>query len=469
MVAMAYAHTIRGERFVFRGLRELFAKANEAKSGDALAGIAAVSERERVAAKCVLADVTLGEIVEQPLIDPDRDDVTQLILNTHDTEKFRPLRSLTVGAFREVLLEDAADETRLHDLRRAITPEIAAAVAKLMSNKDLIVAASKIRNITRCRNTMGERGVLGIRIQPNHPTDDLGGILLAAADGLLFGCGDAVLGVNPAAESVETVAGILQVLDQLIALLEAPTQACCLAHITTQLACLERGLPIDLLFQSIAGTQSANASFGVTLSLLREGRERVREHHRGRDVAWVGDQVMYFETGQGSALSAEAHHGVDQLTLEARAYGVARTLDPFLVNSVVGFIGPEYLYDERQIIRAGLEDHFMGKLLGLPMGCDVCYTNHAAADQNSVDNLMILLAAAGCNYFMGVPCADDVMLNYQSTSYHDAAAVRKLLDLKPAPEFATWLEERGIFRDGELALPSEPGRERLLKAVKALL
>ncbi len=469
MVAMAFAHTIRGERFVFCDLRELFAKANEAKSGDALAGIAAVSERERVAAKCALADATLREIVEQPLIDPEDDDVTQLILNTHDREKFRPLESMSVGEFREFLLDDGTDEARLRELRWAITPEIAAAVAKLMSNKDLIVAASKIRNITRCRNTMGERGVLGIRIQPNHPADDLGGILLAAADGLLFGCGDAVIGVNPATESVETVAGILSTLDRLIELLHVPTQACCLAHITTQLVCLERGLPIDLLFQSIAGTQAANSSFGVSLTQLREGRERVLEHHRKRDVAWLGEQVMYFETGQGSALSAEAHHGIDQLTLEARAYGVARTLDPFLVNSVVGFIGPEYLYDERQIIRAGLEDHFMGKLLGLPMGCDVCYTNHAAADQNSADNLMILLAAAGCNYFMGVPCADDVMLNYQSTSYHDALGVRRLLGLKPAPEFAKWLEERGIFREGDLALPSQAGRERLLGELKSLL
>src|SRR5262249_13493885 len=298
------------------------------------------------------------------------------------------------------------------------------------------------------------RGAFGVRIQPIHPRDDLGGILLSAADGLLYGCGDAVIGVNPAAESVEVAASILRALDLLIETLGIPTQACCLAHITTQLGALDRGAPVDLLVQSVAGTPAANASFGIDLSLLREGRERVLEHHRGRDVAWVGDQVMYFETGQGSALSAGAHRGVDQLTLEARAYGVARAFGPFLVNSVVGFIGPEYLYDERQIVRAGLEDHFMGKLLGLPMGVDVCYTNHAAADQNSADNLMLLLAAAGCNYFMGVPCADDVMLNYQSTSYHDAAGVRQVFGLKPAPEFLAWLEERGIFRGGELALPS---------------
>jgi ethanolamine ammonia-lyase large subunit len=311
--------------------------------------------------------------------------------------------------------------------------------------------------------------VLGVRVQPNHPADDLGGILLATVDGLLYGCGDAVLGVNPAAESVESVAAILRGLNRLIETYRVPTQACCLAHITTQLASLERGAPVDLLFQSIAGTQAANASFGVSLSLLREGRERVRESHRQREVAWIGDDVMYFETGEGSALSADAHHGVDQLTLEARAYGVARAFGPFLVNSVVGFIGPEYLYDERQITRAGLEDHFMGKLLGLPMGVDVCYTNHAAADQNSADNLLLLLAMAGCNYFMGVPCADDVMLNYQSTSYHDAAGVRQLLGLRPAPEFLAWLEARGLFRDGCLIRGDDANRQSLLPGIEKLL
>lgn len=466
---MPYTATIRSERFAFPDLRDLFAKANEEKSGDRLAGIAARTERERVAAKLALAEVTLGEIVDNPPIDPDRDDVSRLILDTLDRARFQSIRGLTVGEFREHLLDDAMGEAELHDLRWAVTPEVAAAVAKLMSNKDLILAAGKIRNISRCRNTMGQRGVLGIRVQPNHPTDDLGGILLATVDGLLFGCGDAVIGVNPATESVDTVAAILRGLDRLIEALAVPTQACCLAHISTQLACLERGVPIDLLFQSIAGTQAANASFGVSLSQLREGRERVRESHKQRPVAWVGDNVMYFETGQGSALSADAHHGVDQLTLEARAYGVARTLDPFLVNSVVGFIGPEYLYDERQIIRAGLEDHFLGKLLGLPMGCDVCYTNHAAADQNSADNLLMLLAAAGCNYFMGVPCADDVMLNYQSTSYHDAAVVRKVFGLKAAPEFAAWLEERGVFRGGELIRDDVSHRQRLLQRLESVL
>ncbi len=366
------------------------------------------------------------------------------------------MRSLTVGEFREWILDDATTESMLAAVRPGLIPELAAAVAKLMSNKDLVLAASKVRVVTRCRNTMGQRGVLGIRIQPNHPSDDIGGILLSAADGLLYGCGDAVIGVNPAAESVEVAAAILRALDRLIEALAIPTQACCLAHITTQLACLDRGVPVDLLFQSIAGTEAANASFGINLALLREGQERVLEHHRSRDVAWVGDQAMYFETGQGSALSAGAHHGVDQLTLEARAYGVARAFDPFLVNSVVGFIGPEYLFDERQIIRAGLEDHFMGKLLGLPMGVDVCYTNHAAADQNSADNLLLLLAAAGCNYFMGVPCADDVMLNYQSTSFHDALAVRRLFGLRPAPEFASWLDAQAWWAG--LAAPRQEER-----------
>ncbi|HTP44891.1 MAG TPA: ethanolamine ammonia-lyase subunit EutB, partial [Candidatus Acidoferrum sp.] len=341
--------------------------------------------------------------------------------------------------------------------------------AKIMSNKDLVIAAAKIRNVTRCRNTMGERGVLGIRTQPNHPVDDVGGILLAAFEGLLYGCGDAVIGVNPATDSVNAVKSILNGLARLVEAYKIPTQTCCLAHITTQLAAMEQGAPVDLLFQSIAGTEEANRSFGITLETLREGRERVLEHHRRRDVEWKGQNAMYFETGQGSALSAEAHHGVDQLTLEARAYGVARVFDPFLVNSVVGFIGPEYLYDERQIIRAGLEDHFMGKLLGLPMGCDVCYTNHAAADQNSADNLLLLLAAAGCNYFMGVPCSDDVMLNYQSTSYHDALAVRRLFGLRPAPEFLRWLEEAGIYRDGEPAMLDAPARRQLMRGLEASL
>lgn len=462
------------ERFNFSDLRELFAKANEEKSGDQLAGIAARSERERVAAKRKLADLTLSEIVRQPLIDPSEDNVTRLILEEFDQETFRAVASMTVGEFREFLLDDGTTDAQLKPLQKAIIPEIAAAVAKLMSNKDLVLASAKIRNVTRCRNTMGECGVLGIRVQPNHPADDVGGILLAAYEGLLHGCGDAVIGVNPATDSVETVSAILIALTRLVDTYEIPTQVCCLAHITTQLAALKRGAPIDLLFQSVAGTEAANRSFGITLEMLREGREQVLEHHHDRqrqcsNACWAGDQVMYFETGQGSALSAEAHHGVDQLTLEARAYGVARAFDPFLVNSVVGFIGPEYLYDERQIIRAGLEDHFMGKLLGLPMGCDVCYTNHAAADQNSADNLLLLLAAAGCNYFMGVPCSDDVMLNYQSTSYHDALAARRLFHLRPAPEFLAWLQNMGIYLGGEPASLDSSARRQLMHGLESSL
>jgi ethanolamine ammonia-lyase large subunit len=457
------------ERFDFSDLREVFAKANEEKSGDQLAGIGARSERERVAAKRKLADLTLEEIIRRPLIDPSDDDVTRIILNTFDREAFRPLGSMTVGEFREFLLDDGTTEIQLKQIQRAIIPEIAAAVTKLMSNKDLVLAAVKIRNVTRCRNTMGERGVLGIRVQPNHPADDIGGILLAAFEGLLYGCGDAVLGVNPASDSVEIVSSILLALSRLVDAYDIPTQICCLAHITTQLAALKRGAPVDLLFQSIAGTEAANRSFGITLNVLREGQEQVLEHHRQRNISWAGDQVMYFETGQGSALSADAHHGVDQLTLEARAYGVARAFQPFLVNSVVGFMGPEYLYDERQIIRAGLEDHFMGKLLGLPMGCDVCYTNHAAADQNSADNLLLLLSAAGCNYFMGVPCSDDVMLNYQSTSYHDGLAARRLFQLRPAPEFLAWLQRTGIYRGTEPASLDSTARRQLMQGLESSL
>jgi ethanolamine ammonia-lyase large subunit len=492
------------QRFQFRDLRELFAKANEEKSGDQLAGLAAGSEQERVAAKYALADLPLREIIENPLIDPDQDDVSRLILETHDQKSFSSISSLTVGEFREFILSDETSEAALQKLHWAITPEIAAAVAKLMSNKDLVLAANKIRVVTRCRNTIGERGVLGIRLQPNHPADDVAGILLSAFDGLLYGCGDAVIGVNPATDAVEPVSAILHALDRLIEAYKIPTQACCLAHISTQIKAMERGAPLDLLFQSVAGTQKANESFGITLEMLRDGRERVLKQHKHRGIERAGERLiektsgaddasnptqvreepkaksqepqasgqlpvancMYFETGQGSALSAEAHHGVDQLTLEARAYGVARVFEPFLVNSVVGFIGPEYLYDERQIIRAGLEDHFMGKLLGLPMGCDVCYTNHAAADQNSADNLLMLLTAAGCNYFMGVPCSDDVMLNYQSTSFHDALAVRRLFKLKPAPEFQRWLHEMGLYSDGFMrwAYTKMESRQRLKQA-----
>lgn len=466
---MNLSTTSRCERFAFADLREVFAKANEEKAGDQLAGLAAHTERERIAAKRVLADVTLGEIINCPLIDPDDDEVSQLILTSRDHTALGPLQGYTVGEFREWILHDDTSGEMLAAVCSGLTPELAAAVTKLMSNKDLILAASKLRVITRCRNTMGERGVLGVRIQPNHPSDDLAGILLSAIDGLLYGCGDALIGVNPASESINVVTSILHTLDRLINTLAIPTQACCLAHISTQLRCMDEGAPVDLLFQSVAGTEAANASFGVNLALLRAGREQVLAHHRSRDVTWIGDQAMYFETGQGSALSAGAHKGIDQLTLEARAYGVARVFDPFLVNSVVGFIGPEYLFDERQIIRAGLEDHFMGKLLGLPMGVDVCYTNHAEADQNSADNLLLLLAAAGCNYFMGVPCTDDVMLNYQSTSFHDALAARRLFRLRPAPEFDAWFKRNGWPNGGAELSVNEPERDRLVQQLSSVV
>ncbi|MFO0958427.1 MAG: ethanolamine ammonia-lyase subunit EutB [Isosphaeraceae bacterium] len=466
---MNLACSIRGERFAFDGLRDLFARANETKAGDQLAGIAAGSMRQRAAARRVLADLTLREIVDHPVIDPDEDEVSRLIVERHDARAFDAIADFTIGQFREWLLDDATDGDAIAAVHRAITPEVAASVARLMGNLDLAVASSKIRVVTRCRNTLGERGVFGVRTQPNHPADDVAGILLSAIDGLLFGCGDAVIGVNPATDSVPACSSILRALDRLIETYEIPTQSCCLAHVTTQLQALEAGAPIDLLFQSVAGSEAANASFGINLTMLEEGRGRVLEARASRDVRWVGDQVMYFETGQGSALSSGAHHGVDQLTMEARAHAVARAFDPFLVNSVVGFIGPEYLADERQIARAGLEDHFVGKLMGLPMGVDVCYTNHADADSNSTDNLLLLLAAAGCNYVMGVPGSDDVMLNYQSTSYHDALAVRRLLRLRPAPEFLGWLRSRGIYEGDDLAPRSGRALPRIGDLIAAAL
>jgi ethanolamine ammonia-lyase large subunit len=463
---MVLACTLRSTRHVFADLKDLLAKAGEAKSGDTLAGIAASSETERVAAKMVLADLPLADFILSPVIDPDTDEVSRLIHNDHDAIAFAPMRSQTVGELREWLLEDTTDGAAISRARPGLTPEMIAAVVKLMANKELVLVASKIRVVTQCRNTMGGKRVLGVRIQPNHPADDLQGILASTIDGLLLGCGDAVIGVNPATDDPGVVGTILHGLDQLIDGLQIPTQHCCLAHITTQMSALEQGAPVDLLFQSVAGTQAANASFGINLALIREGQQQVLEARARRNVRWIGKQCTYFETGQGSALSAEAHHGVDQLTIEARAQAVARAFDPFLVNSVVGFIGPEYLANERQIVRAGLEDHCVGKLLGLPMGVDVCHTNHADADQNSLDNLLLLLAAAGVNFVMGVPCGDDVMLNYQSTSPHDAALARQLFGLLPAPEFAQWLEEKGLFHAGRLA---STGRPALLDKAGRLL
>ena len=461
---MAYSHVIRGEQYNFADLKALLAKANEPKSGDLLAGIAAKNERERIAAKMALADLPLREFLAHPILDPDSDDVSKVIFDTHNSVAFKPIASLTVGELREYLLQDLPQGAELKNLQQGLTPEMVAAVTKLLANKELIAIASKIKNIARCRNTTGIAGTLGIRIQPNHPTDNTAGIAASCIDGLLMGAGDAVIGVNPAVDSIDSVSAILKSIDHVITSLNIPTQGCCLAHITTQLAAMKKNAPIDLLFQSIGGTQKTNESFGISLALLNEGKEQVQEHHTSRNVNWLGKQAMYFETGQGSSFSANAHHGIDQLTLEARAYGLARTFDPFLVNSVVGFIGPEYLFDERQIIRAGLEDHFMGKLLALPMGVDVCFTNHAEADHNSLDNLLLLLANAGVNYIMGGPAGDDVMLSYQTTSYHDAAMVKSLLDLKAAPEFQTWLEHNGIMKGSSLC-----GKDRAFTVMKNIL
>jgi ethanolamine ammonia-lyase large subunit len=445
--------------FTFASVKELLAKASPARSGDALAGIAAESDEERVAAQLALADVPLYQFIAEPVVPYETDEVTRLIVDEHDASAFHPVADLSVGQFRDWLLRYETTEEILTRLAPGLTPEMAAAVSKLMRNQDLILVASKCRVVSRFRNTIGLPGRLSIRLQPNHPTDDAAGIGASILDGLMYGCGDAVIGINPATDSVETVVRLLDMLAALIERFEIPTQSCVLAHVTTQLAAIERKAPVDLVFQSIAGTEAANASFGVSLKLLEEAQQAARSLSRGT----IGNNVMYFETGQGSCLSAEAHHGVDQQTLEARAYAVARRFEPLLVNTVVGFIGPEYLYDGKQIIRAGLEDHFCGKLLGLPMGCDVCYTNHAEADQDDMDNLLTLLAVAGCNYFMGIPGADDIMLNYQSTSFHDSHYLRQLLGLRPAPEFEEWLEKMRIASGNNRLLPVGP-KHQLIEA-----
>jgi len=413
-------------------LRELLAKASPARSGDELAGLAAATAEERVRAQMKLADLPLNKLLAEPVIPYEVDEVTRLICDSHDTEAFAPVSHLTVGEFRNWLLSDEATTERLSVLAPGLTPEMVAAVSKIMRIQDLVSVGAKCRVVTRFRSTIGLPGRLSTRLQPNHPTDDLKGILASIFDGLSYGNGDAVVGVNPASDNPATVGALLRMLDHLREHYQIPTQICVLAHVTTQMQALAHGAPIDLVFQSIAGTEAANSAFGVNLALLDEACQAARELGRG-------ENVMYFETGQGSALSANAHHGVDQQTCEARAYAVARRYRPLLVNTVVGFIGPEYLYDGKQITRAGLEDHFCGKLLGVPMGCDVCYTNHAEADQDDMDALLTLLGVAGCTYIMGVPGADDVMLHYQSTSFHDALYLRSALGLKPAPEFEAWL------------------------------
>ncbi|GGY43422.1 ethanolamine ammonia-lyase subunit EutB [Pseudoduganella albidiflava] len=444
-----YSHTVGARTYTFAGLRELLAKATPARSGDYLAGVAAGSAEERVAAQMALAALPVTTFLNEAVVPYETDEVTRLIVDGHDAAAFAPVRHLTVGDLRDWLLGDEADTAALARLAPGITPEMAAAVSKIMRIQDLVLVARKCRPVTRFRNTIGLPGTLSTRLQPNHPTDDASGIAASLFDGLLYGSGDAVIGINPATDNVAQVIHIVTMLDEIIARYAIPTQSCVLTHVTNTIAAIERGAPVDLVFQSIAGTQAANASFGIDLALLDEARAAALSLGRGT----VGNNVMYFETGQGSALSANANHGVDQQTCEARAYAVARRFEPLLVNTVVGFMGPEYLYDGKQITRAGLEDHFCGKLLGLPMGCDVCYTNHAEADQDDMDVLLTMLATAGCTFVMGIPGSDDIMLNYQTTSFHDALYARRALGLRPAPEFERWLRDLGIFTaDGEATL-----------------
>jgi len=443
----SFSHMAGSRTYQFRDLKDLMAKATPARSGDALAGLAAANAEERVAAQMALADLPLRLFLNELVVPYEDDEVTRLIVDDHDAAAFAPIAHLTVGDLRNWLLGDAADSAALAAVAPGITPEMAAAVSKIMRIQDLVLVARKCRVVTRFRNTIGLEGRMATRLQPNHPTDDATGIAASLLDGLLYGSGDAVIGINPATDNVPQVIKIVSMLDEIIDRYGIPTQSCVLTHVTNTIAAIERGAPVDLVFQSIAGTEAANTSFGLNLALLGEAREAALSLGRGT----VGDNVMYFETGQGSALSANAHHGVDQQTCEARAYAVARKFKPLLVNSVVGFIGPEYLYDGKQIVRAGLEDHFCAKLLGLPMGCDVCYTNHAEADQDDMDILLTMLGAAGCTFVMGIPGSDDIMLNYQTTSFHDALYARRALGLKPAPEFEIWLKQMEIFTGDERA------------------
>ena len=452
---MPFSHTVRGTKHSFADLRTLLAKAAPLRSGDQLAGIAAATAEERVIAQMTLADLPLATFLNEAIVPYETDEVTRLILDTHDRPAFAPIANLTVGELRDWLLSDEATTDRLANLAPGLTPEMAAAVSKLMRAQDLIYVARKISVVTRFRTTVGLPGHLSTRLQPNHPTDSPIGIAASILDGLLLGSGDAVIGINPVSDNVASVTTLLHLIDHIRQRYSIPTQGCVLAHLTTQMDAIRSGAPLDLLFQSIAGTEAANTSFGINLALLREAHTMARELNRGGISSETGgENIFYFETGQGSALSANAHHGVDQQTLEARAYAVARHFNPMLVNTVVGFIGPEYLYDGKQILRAGLEDHLCGKLLGLPMGCDICYTNHAEADQDDMDALLTMLGAAGVNYIMGVPGADDIMLNYQSTSFHDALYLRRLLGLRPAPEFEAWLTSDAFHHLTSIAQPS---------------
>ncbi|GBQ25373.1 ethanolamine ammonia lyase large subunit [Acetobacter estunensis NRIC 0472] len=455
---MAFHHTLGGERHTFADLKALLAAASSRRSGDELAGLAATSDARRVAARYALADLPLSTFLATALVPYEEDEVTRLIVDTHDKAAFAPIAHMTVGGFRDWLLSHEADTQALRAIAPGVTPEMAAAASKLMRNQDLMSVAHKITVVTKFRNTIGLKGCLASRLQPNHPTDDLKGIAASTLDGLLYGMGDAVVGINPATDSVANGLALLDMLDHARQRYDIPTQTCVLTHVTNTIEIINRGGAVDLVFQSIAGTQKANEGFGVSLAILKEAREAALSLGRGT----LGTDLMYFETGQGAALSADAHHGIDQQTVEARAYAVAREFHPLLVNTVVGFIGPEYLYDGKQIIRAGLEDHFCAKLMGVPMGCDVCYTNHAEADQDDMDNLMVLLGTAGITFLIGVPGADDIMLNYQSLSFHDILTVRNLLGLKPAPEFAAWLERMGLYdTHRERMLPVSPGQTLL--------
>ncbi|GAB7526822.1 ethanolamine ammonia-lyase subunit EutB [Paraburkholderia sp. 2C] len=459
---MSFTERIGARTYRFADLKTLLAKASPLRSGDQLAGVAAASEEERVAAKMALADVPLRTFLNEALIPYESDEVTRLIVDTHSPDAFAEISHLTVGDFRNWLLAASADSRALERIAAGLTPEMVAAVSKLMRNQDLIAAARKRPVVTRFRNTIGLPGHMSVRLQPNHPTDDVKGIAASMLDGLMYGCGDAVIGINPASDSLAAITKLLRMIDDFRQRYQVPTQSCVLTHVTNTLAAIEKGAPVDLVFQSIAGTEQANASFGISLALLQEAYEAALSLKRGT----VGDNVMYFETGQGSALSANAHHGVDQQTCEVRAYAVARQFKPLLTNTVVGFIGPEYLYDGKQITRAGLEDHFCGKLLGVPMGCDICYTNHAQADQDDMDNLLTLLGAAGVNFVMGVPGADDVMLNYQSTSFHDSLYLREVLGLRRAPEFEAWLESMRITDQRGALLNSAAARQPLLEGAR---
>jgi len=461
---MSFRHTVAGQSWVFRDLKDLMAKASPPRSGDALAGVAAGSHGERMAARMCLAELPLRVFLNECVIPYESDEVTRLIVDTHDAGAFAPLSHLTVGEFRNWLLLDTVDSEVLAKANSGITPEMAAAVSKLMRNQDLVSVAAKCRVVTRFRNTIGLPGTMAVRLQPNHPTDSVAGIAASILDGLLYGAGDAVIGINPVSDNLPALVELLKLTEEVIVRFAVPTQSCVLTHVTHTIEAIEQGAPVDLVFQSIAGTEKANASFGVSLALLAQARAAAQSLARGP----LGDNVMYFETGQGSALSADAAFGVDQQTCEARAYAVARAFEPLLINTVVGFIGPEYLYDGKQIIRAGLEDHFCGKLLGLPLGCDVCYTNHAEADQDDMDNLLTLLGCAGVTYIMGVPGADDVMLNYQSTSFHDALYLRNLLGLKRAPEFEQWLQTMGIADARGRLQPVGRGHPLLAQAIEKL-